>query len=120
MRLNIDVVPSTHEAAVNAFCDALEQEEIDLIRLPGFRAASTHHSIGRHIRNAWSLWDVRTPLSRHYQQRWRLAHADDLSSLIIGEACANVRGEGFDRDGEVARFHAHWKAQGVDPMEQAR
>lgn len=118
MKLDPDTVPTSHEGAVTAFIAALDPEEVALIRLPGFRPVSTHHGIGRHIRNAWSLWDRTTPLSLHYQQRWRLVHADDLSALIISEACANLRGESFDRDGEVHGFIRHWVKQGVDPMDE--
>lgn len=116
MNLNPDAVPATHEAAVQAVIDALHTSDIVRIQERSFRHVDVHHSLGRHIRNSWSLWDKTTPLSLHYQQRFSLAHADDLSGLILGEAFARVRGELFDREVEVARFREHWARTGHDPM----
>ncbi len=45
-------------------------------------SARLHHSLGRHLRNTWGLWDENSPF-----YKWFFAlgirHADDMSGIII-------------------------------------
>jgi hypothetical protein len=60
-----DFSDSLSEADLNAF---LEMEREDLIQL--------HHTVGRHIRNKYDLWNIDNPLTLD-------KHPDDLSFEII-------------------------------------
>lgn len=118
MRLDIDTVPSTPAEAVHAVLDALELADVDEICAPGFNPVDLHHTVGRYLRNAWSLW-LRTPLVERYREAFRLGHADDISMLILREVCARVRGEPFDPSRIVSRCHEHWRKMGMNEFGEA-
>lgn len=44
--------------------------------------ASLHHSLGRHLRNTWGLWQG-SDLALHLTEHYGIEHPDDMSHLII-------------------------------------
>lgn len=94
----------------------LDEGDVIAIRANDFRTESVHFSLGRFLRNSWSLWDTNTVLVQHYRTVHSILHADDISGLILGDVSARVRGEVFDFAAQVAQYHAHWTAQGLGPM----
>ncbi len=45
-------------------------------------ASELHHSLGRHIRNSWGLWQ-NSKLFQHIRDEHGIEHPDDVSHLII-------------------------------------
>ena len=115
MRIDQDSVPSTIEAAVMHIVESLSAADREFIEnsLGGFEV---HHSIGRYIRNNWSLWDSDSPLKRDAVKTYRIAHADDISGLIIDWVYARARGLEFDPCEACKRFHEHWAYYGTDSL----
>lgn len=116
MRINLDRVPATHDEAVQLVLDSLTNDDVEAMCAPDFVIVDVHHSIGRHLRNSWSLWERESVLVQHYRTVHRIGHADDISSLILSEVWARVRAVPFDRAACIATFHVHWKARGLNEL----
>ena len=116
MRINEDFVPSTVEAAVRHIVESISDEERDLIQEDRDVGFKVHHTIGRYIRNNWSLWEKGTPLKEDAVHTYGIAHADDISGLIIDWVAALVRADDFDPQVACQRFHAHWKKLETDSL----
>jgi len=68
-----------------------------------------HRGLGWLLRNGWSMWSLDTPLKRDAAETYSIAHADDMSSLIIRWAAARIcKDDGFDPVRYASRFHEHW------------
>ncbi|MGD9713961.1 MAG: DUF6794 domain-containing protein [Thermomicrobiales bacterium] len=110
-----DTLPFTHEQAVTMLTEApWTEQERKLICDGGL--VFLHHGFGGQIRDYWHLWEPTTPLSRHYQQKFGLGHADDMSTLIIEDMVARLRGERYAMDIRVQRIKKYWLNQNVDPL----
>lgn len=113
--LNQDRVPATIKEAVEVLYVALAADEIKYIgEAP---AASIHHTAGMAVRNDWSLWEKETPLKRDAVDTYKIAHADDLSALIMDWLWARVREEAFDPVEYCKRFDAHWNQFGMSALQ---
>lgn len=110
-----ETFPLDHEHAVrallNAKWDAEENRQLDKREL-----ATLHHGFGTALRNFWQLHERTSPLSRYYQRRYGLSHADDTSALIIEDFLARRKGEKFDINASVRRKKKHWLDIGIDPL----
>lgn len=77
--------PTTLAEAVDALEEVLGDEDKDFLQEatdPEGLALDLHHSLGRHIRNEWGLWQS-SPLAQHLRAEHQLDHPDDMSHLII-------------------------------------
>ena len=117
MNIDQDSVPSTILAAVQSIAASVTEEEREWICAIDRPDSRVHHTIGRHIRNNWSLWSPDSPLKRDAIAVYRIAHADDISGLILAWACALIRGDTFDPQAECERFHKHWAQFGMTSLE---
>lgn len=117
MKLNPDIVPGSFEDAVSEVRKALdEKDKKQIINCGSVREAAIagHHSVGRHLRNAWSLWDADSPLLRDLKSKG-LFHADDMSTAIVMAAVSPFFNETFDMDRFVAETRSYWMSHGIDP-----
>ena len=108
-------VPTTLEEAVEVVVAALEDADRDQI-LATSNEAAVHLGFGMYLRNRWGLWTDESPLRKHFQERFGLGHADDISGIICTSVWASVYGVPFDPEPTVARFKEHWARYGVDPL----
>lgn len=116
MPLNIrETFPLTHEQAVAILADA-EWTQAERSVLSQSSATELHNGAGLALQESWYLTDKTYPLSRHYQNRFGLGHADDMSRLILTDFVARLRRQVFDLPGEVEQLRRHWTDQGVDPL----
>lgn len=106
--------PKTIKEAVNLIVQNLDAEEKKNIceSDPGF----FHHSAGMSMRNNWSLWERDTPIKLDAVKTYGIAHADDLSGLIMEWVWATVRGEVFNPQVHCQRYHEHWKQAGTNSL----
>ena len=116
MKIDPDSVPSTVSEAVDRLYSALNVEEIEEIRKQ--HQLGSHHGFGTFLRNNWSLWGD-TPLKRDAVATYKIAHADDISSLIRDWVVAKVCAEKFDPYEVCERFHEHWQRYGTTSLEAA-
>ena len=78
-------IPKTLEECFPALDALLVQEDRDfLLKAEDINGAlaDLHHSLGRHLRNEWGLWDD-SELFQHIKAKYRLDHPDDMSHLIL-------------------------------------
>ena len=118
MNIDIDCVPNTAEEAVAALVKAASSEDLEGVRAESASWAQVHFGFGMFIRNAWSLWED-TPIRRDCISRWKIAHADDVSSLLLAWFIAEVRGDAFDPEKYCERFHEHWESYGTTALKAA-
>lgn len=112
-----ETLPFSHEQAVKLLYEApWSKEERKFIVQGGLVAL--HEGFGREIRNCWHLWEPTSPLARHYQKVYGIGHADDMSSLIIEDLVARMRGEDFNIHARVRRYRDFWLSNKVDPVTQ--
>ena len=107
MKLDQDKVPSTIRAAVQMLVDSLSKAELEVVRATD---ASEHHFPGGQVlRNGWSLWEADSPLKHDAVDTYKIAHADDISGLILAWAFALARNEPFDPQEHCLIYHEHWQ-----------
>lgn len=110
--------PRTLQEAVDLLLAGVEDEDRPFIRENP--PESAHFMFGMYLRNEWHLWETDTPLVQWFRTELGLGHADDMSGIILGSFWAAMRGETFDMQAEVRRYHEHWQRQGIDPVTQER
>jgi len=49
-------------------------------------AISLHHSLGRHLRNEWGLWQD-SELAKHLREKHGQVHPDSMSHFILVHYC---------------------------------
>lgn len=111
VQIDLDSVPSTVEAAVDAVVSGFSTEELKYLTGPSLRVpvAALYRGLGMNLRNAWSLWDSDTPIKRDAVKNYSISHADDISGLILSWAFAKVHNDTtFDPHEHVKRYHMHW------------
>lgn len=115
MKLSEGCVPSTVKSAVDTIVDALSKEDrkaIETAKKTGYGSAAIHHGYGSWLRNFWGLWKPDSPLKRDAVNTYGIAHADDISGLILAWVMSIVCDYPFDPVQECERFHEHWKRYG--------
>ena len=115
MDLDQDSVPSTVEAAVLEVVRSLSEDDRKFITSGGSQAA-IHMTIGKYVRNIWSLWED-SPLKRDAVAKYQIAHADDISGLLLAWVFAKVSEQEFDPVQHCQGYHDHWKKFGVTALE---
>lgn len=112
-----DPEPATVKEAVDQVVNNISEEDRNKIKsTKNDRSYEYHHTVGRYLRNNWSLWEPDTPLKRDAVYTYGIAHADDISGLILSWVWAEIRGVDFDPHQECERFHRHWEAYGTDSL----
>lgn len=66
-----------------------------------------HHSLGRWIRNNWSLW-ADDGFLKDYFNGIGLHHADDMSGLIIESFWHHLRNEPLEIKKQVKEYQDFW------------
>lgn len=117
MKINEDIVPSTIEAAVNHIVASINDEDkANILKEPKIDVL-THHTVGQYLRNNWSLWDNDSPLKRNAIEKYGIAHADDISGLILRWAIAKIRNEEFDALEHCEIYKKHWAKLNMSALE---
>ena len=114
MSLN-NATPTTLEEAVDLLDGHLDRSTREMINAATSMAVF-HHSTGQDMRNAWHLWEPSSPLQQHFQKRFRLGMADDISAFVLEELGCRIKGIPHNRAATVKRFHDHWARHGIDPV----
>jgi len=109
-------IPSTLDEAVALLVGQIPPKVKQMIKSLGADSACMHMSVGRDIRNEWGLW-TGSALRDWFLDRgvW---HADDMSSIIISKAIAELKDIDYSIEDDIERFNAHWAEQGVSLEEK--
>lgn len=111
MNLNLDIVPTNLDSAVNLIIEALTPEEKQVFLNP----VGLHHGFGTWLRNIWSLWDKETLLVQWFVENLGIIHADDISATILTSVSFKVRQEEFNVNKHVEIYKNHWRRYGLNP-----
>ena len=111
MEIPQDTVPPTVMAAAECVVASLSEDDREYIKR-GDSLSRAHMTVGRYLRNNWGLWED-SPIRRDAITSYQIAHADDISGLILEWAVAMVRGELFKPHVACERFHTHWSHYGT-------
>jgi hypothetical protein len=116
MSINLETkIPTTIAEAVDLIVDGLDEKEREVIL--NNPSESMHFSAGMGLRNGWGLWQKDSPVKLDAVKTYGIAHADDLSGLIMEWAWAKVRGEDFDPFVYCKKYEDHWAKYGITPLE---
>jgi hypothetical protein len=77
-----DTIPNTLEEAIQVLDAMLCDEDKEYLRTEENAAILVHDSLGRWIRNNWSLWGDYSPLKKQFIDRG-ITHPDEMSHNII-------------------------------------
>src|ERR1039457_1914033 len=91
---NIKERPRTVTEAVDLLTNSINSEERELIR--NSEEPNCHFGIGMSIRNNWGLWERNNPIVLDAIKNYKIAHADDISGLILAWTFALIKGEFFE------------------------
>ncbi len=67
-----------------------------------------HHGLGRHIRNAWGLWDESSDLAKH-MSACGFHHGDDRSSAILTCLHRELNKKPWRLEELVEKFKTYWR-----------
>lgn len=107
---------NTIEEAVSYLYHNLSHAEFMHIRKSEFPGPEAHFTLGRSIRNNWGLWSHESLLRKDAISKYGIAHADDISGLIIAWMVAKVKGVDFDPFEECKKYHEHWAKLGMTSL----
>ncbi len=93
MPTNLDTVPSTVRQAVDLLAESLAENEREYFRITPVE--KLFGNFAGAIRAGWSLWEMNTPLQRDAIKHYAIAHADDVSALIVHWTRALILDEDF-------------------------
>lgn len=119
MSIDQDRVPTNLDEAVEIIIKGMGTEDIQFVK-DRDNSVSVHHTMGRYLRNSWSLWDKDTHLVQWFIKEHGLCHADDLSGLILDALWCKIRGEKHDIEAQVDRYKEHWLRAGINPKTQEK
>jgi hypothetical protein len=111
--------PETVAEAVDTIVESLSEEVKEKIReLESDNFVNiVHHSMGRGIRNDLGLWQNDSPIKLDAVNTYGIAHADDISGLVLSWAAARIKGKHFDPQEHAQKYRDFWQKQGQDPLE---
>jgi hypothetical protein len=112
--MKIEQIPENLYEAVDFIYASLSPGDIEYIKHD--TSGSQHMWLGRKIRNDFKLWEPDAILVKWFTNNLKIGHPDDMSGLILSSLRAKASGQILDLDAEVARYHAHWAEQKVDPV----
>lgn len=92
--------------------------EADKEKIRNSDPACYHHGFGTNVRNKWHLWERNTPLVQWFISTYGIAHADDISGIMMNSLWAKVRNEYYDPRIDVQRYKEHWARMGYDPLKE--
>ena len=108
--------PETLEEAVDILVSNINDEE--RVYLSQINIEELHHSLGRHIRNEWKLWEPESKLHKFFVEEYGLGHADDMSGIILYAFHARVMNKEYDPRQTAHEYQKFWSDQKIDPVTQ--
>lgn len=115
MDCNPNTPPNNLDEAVQQLIDGMADSDIDYVN--SHDCQSTHHALGKYIRDTWRLWERNNKLVQWFMSHLGIAHGDDISGTIIAALWHKVRGRPFDAEEHVVQYKQHWAQAGVNPLE---
>lgn len=108
-------IPTSYSEATARLLNSIPDESREHVKKG---ESFSHHGFGTFIRNSWGLWRAESVLSKWFWDNLKIWHADDMSGIILDSVTAAIKGEAFDLDAAVKRYHAHWVKTGIKAGER--
>jgi hypothetical protein len=119
-------IPNDLKAAVKLLKTLMDKNDLELFKTNTEEKACAiaHHTIGRWIRNYWSLWwhpdnnggEEKPAIVQFFQNRG-IEHPDDMSGIIICSFHRYLNGKPLDLDGQVADTIEFYKTNIIKSVE---
>ena len=108
-----NVIPENLEEAVEVLEGFLVNDLAKIKGVPESQfVVSTHHGLGRFIRNNWDLWsDKESKLVQWFKER-NIVHPDDISGIIFTSLYRKVNGLPINIQDQIDHYLEFWKMQG--------
>lgn len=74
--------------------------------------AKTHHTLGRHIRNVWKLWDEKSKMYKWFKSI-EIWHADDMSGMILTTYYRITHGLPINIKKQIKDYKDYWKNDNI-------
>jgi hypothetical protein len=109
--------PETFEQAmigVTAIMNTLPEkarERLLRLKTPEDFATALHHGLGQSLRNNWKLWQVGSPLVKHFNDRFGVSHADDISGIVLMCYHQQFNNQPITPEEFAKGYKAYWKTQ---------
>lgn len=104
--------PSNLDEALRALGKMLSKEDKIIIQLRTELEVCVHlhHSLGRHLRNTWGLWNPKCVLHKWFEAQgvW---HPDDMSSIIIRSYYRKTKGRPIKLQEQIQEYTEYWAAE---------
>lgn len=65
-----------------------------------------HHSLGRYLRNNWSLWGESE--LKEWFKGIGIFHPDDMSGIILDSFVLSLKGESINLEGQIKFYQDYW------------
>jgi hypothetical protein len=111
-------VPNDLKAAVKLLKKSMNKDDLETFKqTPEEKAcAMAHHTVGRWIRNRWTLWynpklhtdEPKPGIVQFFQDRG-INHADDMSGIVICSLHRYLNGKPTDLEGQIAETIEFYK-----------
>lgn len=107
-------IPNNLEEAIDFIIKQNRKEDNDEVKkmTENNFIVSTHHSLGRFLRNTWGLWYQDTEISRWFTDTLQINHADDRSSIILCSVHRRLNGLPLELEEQVEKYRKHWEKAG--------
>lgn len=69
-----------------------------------------HHSMGRHLRNRWGLWQE-SHLAEWFKEKG-IHHADDMSGIIFTSYWRYLNSKPIELDEQIVHYKKYWEEDG--------
>lgn len=105
--------PTTLKECFSALDEILDiKEKAKILDMQEDDLSKLHHSLGRWMRNNWSLWSGGQ--LKDYFNKLEINHPDDISSIIITSYWRYLRSEPLNVEAQVEKHLNYWKGLSVN------
>jgi hypothetical protein len=117
VKLDDTNIPTDLETAVMYITVRLSKADRELIAIEE-DSGCLHHGWASYMRNTWKLWEKNSPLNKYFRETFKIAHADDISGIILSVLWGRVNNNPVDPFATAAHYHKHWVQMNIDPMDE--
>lgn len=105
--------PKNLDECIEELTKQLSPKDIEDLKNGIITPSSLHHSLGRQMRNTWSLWGESE--LREWFNNIGIFHPDDMSSIIMDSFVCAIRKEPINLNEQVKFYQDYWKRMESNP-----
>lgn len=96
--------PNNLEECFTHLKTMLSDADIDFIKNRESEIILLHHTLGRKLRNQWSLWTEST--LKEYFKNLGITHPDDMSEIILTSFHRHLNGLPLNLENQIQKYQA--------------